>query len=235
MSTKPFKIQIPTQIVRSSKFTSGEFILLAKILQAYYSQPGKEKPLTFTIDHKAFMYYLFFKDNNTFKKNINGLHEKKVIENKIDSLPRKGGLEITLNKLVIPEFNKERGYFTQLPYFVLNREVIEAVGHVGVRLLYYYRSYINAKDSLKQYCFVAETTTAGHLNITEKTVIKYNKFLKKQRFIKIEQHKLHDTGAHDPENGDKLIFTKYNNHYFLRLENIEKFCEEYRSLLAQNV
>lgn len=232
MENKAFKIQIPTQIVRSNKFTASEFILLAKIIQAYYRQTGKEKSLTFKIDHKAFMFYLFFKDNNTFKKNITGLYEKKIIENEIKSLPRKGGLEITLNQLVIPEFNKKRGYFTELPYYVLNREIIEGVGHVGVRLLYYYKSYINAKDYSKQYCFVAESTAAEHLNITEKTVIKYNKFLKDRKFIKIEKHKLHNSDSYD-EN-DKLIFTKYNNHYYLKMDNIQNFCEEYRSLLAQN-
>jgi hypothetical protein len=235
MSNKQFNIQIPTQIVRSSKFTSGEFILLAKILQAYYSQTGKEKSLTFTIDHKAFMYFLFFKDNNTFKKNIKKLCDMNIIENEINNLPRKGGLEITLNKVVIPEYNKERGYFTQLPYFVLNREVIEGVGYVGVRLLYYYKSYINAKDFTKQYCFVAESTTATDLNITEKTVIKYNKFLKDRKFVKIEKHKLHELGSYSSINGKEVLnYIKYNNHYILQMDKVEKFCDESRSLLTQN-
>lgn len=229
---KQFEIQIPTQVVRSKKITSSEFILIAKMLQAYYSQTGKEKSLTFSIDHKAIMYLLFFRDNKTFKKTLDGLYEKKLIENKVESLPRKGGLEITLNELVVPELNKKRGYFTQLPYFVLNREVIEAVGHVGVRLLYYYKSYINAKDNSKQFCFVAETTTAEDLNITEKTVIKYNKFLASRKFIKIEKHKLQDNGFYSNDN--KILFTKYNNHYFLRMDKIDEFCEEYRALLVQN-
>ncbi|WP_203289832.1 hypothetical protein [Metabacillus sp. cB07] len=232
MATKDFKIQIPTQLVRSDKFTAAEFILTAKLLQAYYSQPGKDKPLEFAIDHKAFMHYLFFKGNNTFKKALNGLHNKKIIENKIEVLPRKGGLYIKLNKVVIPEFNKQRGYFTQLPYYVLSREVIEAVGHVGVRLLYYYKSYINAKEPLKQFCFVAEATAAGHLNITEKTVIKYNKYLKTRKFIKVEQHKLKENECEYDSNG-KLVFTKFNNHYFLRLDKIKEYCEEQSSSLVQ--
>lgn len=235
---KEFKIQIPTQVVRSKKFTASEFVLLAKILQAYYKQPGKEKPLTFSIDHKAFMYYLFFKDNETFKKNLIGLFVKGVIESELYDkenqkikLPRKGGLQLTINKLIIPAFNKERGYFTQIPYYVLNREIIEAVGYVGVRLMYYYKSYINEREPLKQFCFVAETTTAEDLNITEKTVIKYNKFLKVKKFIKIEKHKLENSETYD-ENG-KLLFEKYNNHYFLRLENVSKYCSQYRENLSQ--
>lgn len=233
---KEFKIQLPTQIVRSNKFTAGEFILLAKLIQAYYTQSGDGKSLTYNIDHKAFMHFLFFKDNKTFKNNLEGLYKKKIIENEIDKLPRKGGLEITLNKLVIPEFNKKRGYFTQLPYFVLNREVIEAVGHVGVRLLYYYKSYINAKDYTKQFCFVAESTTAEDLSITEKTVIKYNKLLAARKFVKIEKHELNTNNEYTTINGkDKLLFTKYNNHYILKMDNVEKFCEESRALLAQNI
>lgn len=227
---KKFNIQIPTQIVRSNKFTSGDFILLAKIMQAYYSQSADDKPLTFSIDHKLFMHLLFFKDNATFKKNLKGLVEKKVVQCEYESLPRRGGLELTLNKLVIPEFNKERGYFTQLPYTLLNREVIQAVGHVGVRLMYYYKSYINAKNPLKQFCFVAEETAADHLGITAKTVIKYNTLLKKRKFVKIEKHELHKTDDYDDD--VKLVFKKYNNHYTLRLDKVEEFCEESRTKLA---
>lgn len=242
--TKDFKIQIPTQIVRSKKITTGEFILCAKLIQAYYSQAGDEKPLTFTIDHKYIMHYLDFKDNKTFKMHLKGLCAKGLIESKLYDkekksveLPRKGGLEITLNKIVVPEFNKERGYFTQLPYIVLNREVIEAVGHVGVRLLYYFKSYINAKEHTKQYCFASEETIADDLGIAKKTVIKYNKLLAKWKFIKIDKHELENTYTYTPtQNGkEKYLYTRYNNHYFIRMDKIEKYCEESRPLLAQNV
>ncbi|TYS46747.1 hypothetical protein [Bacillus infantis] len=180
------------------------------------------------------MYYLFLEDNKTFKKHLQGLCEKKIITNEIKSLPRKNGLEITLNELVIPELNKKRGFFTQLPTNVLNREVIQVAGHVGVRMLYYYKSYINAKDWSKQYCFVAEETAAEDLGITVKTIIKYNTLLKKWKFLKIDKHEVGHGYGDNKHGQEQLLFTKYNNHYFLRQDEIDKFCEEHRSNLTQN-
>lgn len=215
---KKFKVQIPTEIVRSKEYSAGEFILLAKLIQAYYLP--KEKSLTIPIDHKKFMFFLFIKDNDTFKDLLKGLYEKGVITNEIDKLPRKGAIEITLNSEVIPELNK-KGYFTQMPVNVLNRDVIEAVGQIGVRLLYYYTSFINAKDNRKQFAHVGEERTSIDLAITEKTVIKYNKILEKKKFLKIEKHKSENTFNYQ----DKYVFHKYNNHYFIRQDKIDEFCE----------
>lgn len=233
---KDFNIQIPTNLVRNKEVSMGEFALCAKLIQVYYSQYGDDKSLTFTVDHRAIMYYLSINDNDTFKKYLKGLYKNEIILNKIDKLSRKGDLEITLNENIIPELNKE-GHFTQLPYYVLNREILKAAGFIGLRLLYYYKSYINAKDYDRQFCFVAIETTSQDLDITEKTIIKHNKLLQKLKFIKIEKHELHNTYDYIPiANGkEKYFYTRYNNHYILRLEKIEEFCEKKRSLLVENV
>ncbi len=223
--SKKFKVQIPTKIVRSNSLTAIEFVLLAKLIQAYYI-PTK-KSLTIPIDHKAIMYFLLIKDQATLKKHLKTLFEKGIIENEIETLPRKGALEINLNKNVIPELNKE-GLFTQMPVTVLNREIIEAVGHVGVRMLYYYKSFINLKQPTKQFCFVSEETTSEDLGITEKTVIKYNKILEKRKFIKIEKHKSQNEYNYQ----DRYVYYRYNNHYFIRQDKIDEFCEKSTSLLA---
>ncbi|MGD7051439.1 hypothetical protein [Sutcliffiella horikoshii] len=222
---KAFKVQIPTDIVRNNEYTAGEFTLLAKLIQAYYIP--KVKNLSLNIDHKALMFYLFIKDHDTFKKHLKGLFEKGAIKNEITTLPRKGPLVIELSDEIIPQLNK-KGHFTQMQSNVLSRDVIEAVGYIGVRLLYYYESYINYKDIARRFCWIGEETTANDLGITEKTVIKYNKFLEKRKFIKIDKHKSENGYNHN----DQYVYFRYSNHYFIRHDKITEFCEKSSSLLA---
>lgn len=226
-----FKVQVPTEIVRSKEYTDKEFVLLAKLIHIYYMIPEEQKSLTFGIKHKDVMFYTGIKDNDTFKKSLKGLYEKNAIKNEIISLPRKGGIEISLNEEVIPEMN-QNGYFTQLQSEVLSKNAIDVVGHNGVRLLYYYQSYINTNDPKKTFCFVAEVTTAEDLGITEKTVIKYNKLLEKNKFIKIERHKVEQNYYTTKKGNESYLFTKYNNHYYIKYKNISSFCEKTSGLLA---
>lgn len=222
---KVFEVQIPTEIVRSSEYTVGEFTLLAKLIQAYYMR--KDRKLTLQIDHRALMFYLTIKDNKTFKEHLKGLHKKKVIGDIPEQLPRKGALEITLNKEVIPELNK-KGYFTQMPTNVLSKQVLDQIGSTGVRILYYYKSHVNTKEYTKQFCFVAEETTAEDLGIAEKTVIKYNKILEKNLFVKIDKHKSENEFNYK----DKYVYHRYNNHYTIRQDKIDQFYEKSSALLA---
>ncbi|ETI68133.1 hypothetical protein [Neobacillus vireti] len=219
-----FKIQVPTEIVKNKEYSDKEFVLLAKLIQIYYRIPETQKSLTFGILHKDVMFYSGIKDNDTFKETLKGLYDKGAIKNKVETLPRKGGIEIILNEEVIPQMNKE-GFFTQLSSEVLNKNIIDAVGHSGIRLLYFYKSYINSKTN-KNHCYVAEETTAEILGMTKKTVIKYNKLLQKHKLLKIEKHESEHAYYTTKKGTESYLFTKYNNHYFIRYENIENFSEK---------
>jgi hypothetical protein len=209
-----FQIQIPTEIVRNKNINAMEFVLLAKLIQTYYISGKKEE---FELHHKNLIFYMAIGDNNTFKKAYNSLVDKGYILDTIDTLPRKGGITVRLNMSVIPELNKGIA-FTQLDSNILSKSVIEEIGHLGVRLIYYYQSYINKKDG-KHYCFVSEEKIADHLGITKKTVITYNKKLKKSKLVKIVQHELKDNGEYI---GERLEFKKYNNHYYVREDKLNE-------------
>jgi hypothetical protein len=148
-----FKIQIPQSIVRSNKISDKEFVLLAKLIQTYKSQPGDEKSLTFTIiSYKKLMNYVNITDQRTFTACLKGLSKNNYITNEINRLPRNEKLTISLSTNVIPELTDEK-LFTQLESWVINMSVIEKVGHTGVRMLYYLMSWINYTQSGKDHCY----------------------------------------------------------------------------------
>lgn len=211
-----FKIQIPNSIVRSGTFSPVEFVMIGNLIQAYYMQPGDNKQYIFEIDHSNFMHYSKVKKNETFKKYLSNLHNNGIILNEIDKLPRKDGLKIHINSnLINPE------YFTQMEYSTLSRKVIDKVGHTGIRLLYYYESFINRKNN-KEFCFVSIETIQKELGLSNKTITEYNKKLKAAYFIKVEANPI-DHEYFTTSKGDRLLFTKYNNHYYVKQENISKF------------
>lgn len=213
--SKVFQIQLPMSIIRNPDINCVTFYVYAKLIQHYYVHKGKSNMLQ--IDHKKFMYFSNINSNKTFKKVIDSLYENKLIKNKIEQLPRSGLIEIELNDF----FNKEKNYqFAQLPFYLLDKCVLEEIGYEGYRLLYYYKSYIN---DARQYCFCSRETIARDIGVSDNTVDKYNKILKKWKLVKITKHELKGTGEFEiNEFGtEKESFTKYNNHYVLRFDQFE--------------
>lgn len=228
--TEVWKVQIPTEIVRDNSLNAIEFVVLAKLIQAYSFE---NKPV-YKVDHKILMGFLNIRDNKTLKDALKTLHKQGYILNEIIDLPRKSsnGICIELNPKVITGLN-DGTVFTQLSKNVLDKSVIAAVGYIGVRLIYYYKSYINEKDMQKQYAHPAEETIARDLGISKTTVIEYNKKLKKHKLVKIESHELSHSNEYKRV-GDRqmVVFTKYNNHYTIRHKNIDEFPEKNGSKLV---
>lgn len=195
-----------------------EFVLLAKIIQAYQ----KIKMDEFELHHKNLIFLLNIGDNNTFKKSYNHLFEQGYLLHKLDKLPRKGGISVKINTDIIPELNKDC-MFTQVTSKVLDKCVIDEIGYIGIRLIYYYQSYTNKKDG-KLHCYASEETIADHLGISKRTVINYNNKFKKNKLVKIDAHDLKETGEYETKgNSEVLVFNKYNNHYFVKEDKIEEF------------
>lgn len=227
---KDFKIQVPQSIVRNKDITDREFVLLAKLIQAYYTQPGNEKELTFTIDHKQIMYFTNLPNRKKFVECLKELHKHGLITNKIQSLPKKNGLEITLSQNVIPELNKKQ-LFVQLESYVLHRSIIEKVGHTGVRVLYYIKSYINYKQLGKDHCYASEKLMANNLGLTEKTIIKYIKILEKIKLIKIKRYPAKTSYRVDKNGNENLLFERPNNDIYIKHENFKKYIDKQTTLL----
>lgn len=222
-----FKIQVASEVIKNSKLTHESFLIYCKLIQHFYVNKGESNSIL--IDHKKFMYFSNIKSNQTFKKCINQLYEYGLIENKIDKLPRTGLVEVILNSIYLS--TKKDFSFAQLPYFILDRCVINSIGLEGIRLLYYFKSYIN---NGMQFCFSSRETIAREIGSNPKTIDKYIKLLKDYKFIKISKHDLQSTGEYIKKNEfskEKAEFKKFNNHYHLQLD---KFKDIHSRLKKEN-
>lgn len=204
-------VQVPDEIIRNKyfdldKYSFGVYTLL---LFLQFRQFGKQE---LDIDHRNLMHKLYISDTRTLKKALKVLHKNGLIKEDVHRLPTKGSIKITLNDLPF-----ETQAFTQLPVTVFNK--VEHIGLIGLRLMFYYESYINRYgEAEKQFCFASLETISDHLKFDEDTITKYNQTLSKNRLLKVTKHKLECTYEYDEF--DNIIFTKYNNHYHVKLDNI---------------
>lgn len=202
--------QIPDEIIKNElfKIDAYTFSVYALLKHLHFRNFNNNE---MQIDHNKLKHKLYISDNRTLKKALTELHKQQIILEYINKLPTKGALKLTFDP--VPFKSKK---FTQLPVTVFNK--IEHIGVIGLRLLFYYESFINRKDKPeKQFAFPAIETTAETLKINKETVIKYNEILRKNKLLKIQKHQLMWDGEYD---NDDLLYVKYNNHYFVRLENI---------------
>lgn len=208
---KKLVIQIPDEVIRNKdlKIDSKTFAIYTYLKFLHFRNYKNNE---IEINHNQFKHKLYISDNRTLKKCFLKLHKEQIIMELINKFPTKGALTLTFD----PEAINSKT-FTQLPATVLNK--IEHIGTIGLRLLFYYESFINRKDDpSKQFAFPAIETISKHLGINKETIMNYNKLLKKHKLIKIKKHKLEWNGEYD--NLDQPLFTKYNNHYYINLENL---------------
>ncbi|QJI52337.1 hypothetical protein [Psychrobacillus phage Perkons] len=203
-------IQIEDEIIRNKlfKLDANTFVIYAYLKYLHFRTFGKNE---MEIDHNFLKNKLYINDNRTVKRSLEVLHKQGVILELINKLPSKGGIKVTFNDETI-----ESNSFTQLPVTILHK--IEHIGVLGVRLLFYYESFINRNsDITEQFAFPSVETTAETLGISFKTVYKYNEILKEKKLLKVDKHEL-DLDGYD--NLDNALFTKYNNHYYVKLDKL---------------
>ena len=163
------------------------------------------------------MFYMGIKSNKKFKEVLDDLCERKLIVSKIETLPRRGFLTIELNTY----FNSSnKDYcFTQLPVRILDKDILDDIGHQGVRMIFYLKSYINNPN---EFCYCSTKRMEDELDMSENTIIKYTDMLHKKKYIKKVKHKLQSNYeyAEDEFGNEKEVFTKYNNHYHIQYEKM---------------
>jgi hypothetical protein len=211
MKPSKSKIQLPTAIVRNEGFNLNalDFVVVA-ILKYFFYKNNEDARLV--IDHKVIMNKLGIRDTRTLKTVFSSLYQNKIILNEVKKLPNRGLIELSLN---IEIFKQQEGHFTQLPTRLL--DYITILTYTGYRLLYYYQSFINLKTINRHYAFPGFEKICKDLRITDKTLDKYNKHLVKHKMLKIIKHELKEFGYNDD---GKLLFHKYQNHYYVRLDNM---------------
>jgi DNA-binding MarR family transcriptional regulator len=212
---KIFEIQLPTEIIRNSEVRHDTFYVFAKLIQHYYMQQVKN--CTLHIDHKKFMFYANIKSNQTFKRCMNELCELGLVKGKVKKLPRHGLIEIELNSIYVK--NGKDYYFAALPYYFLDKHMLDVMGYEGYRLMYYFRSHISSYD---KFCFSSQEKIAEVIGSSPNTVDKYCKILKKMKLIRIIKHEVGSTGEFEIVKGEEReVYTRYNNHYYIRADKFE--------------
>lgn len=197
-------LHVPTEIVRNIGFNIDEksFAVYAFLLHEKF----KSYSDVIQVDHNTLKSILQFKDNRTLKKCFKVIHEQGLIKSPVKKLPINKHLEV---ELLYP---CREDWFTQLPVNLLRR--INDVGYTGFRLMYYYESYIDRSNILKDFCYPSYITICEDLKIKNDKLSKHNNELKKLKLISITKHEVQ---FDDPLDEDR--FTKFNNHYKVNLYN----------------
>lgn len=204
---KKIMIQVPDYIIRNTdiKMDANTFGVYTYLKFHHFLSINKDESME--IDHNKLKSKLGISDNRTVKKCLINLHKLGIILEYIDKLPSNGALNITLNQDT--HIDKQ---FTQLPATILNR--IDNIGLIGLRLIYYYESYINRKDRFdKQFAYPSIEITSKDLKVNKNTILTYNEMLVKNKLIKINKAKLE---YHE----DSSFFDKYYNKYHVLVEKL---------------
>jgi len=201
-------VKVPNEVIRNEtvKISSGDFVLYLRLCYLYFKNYQKEE---IEIDHKKLMINIGITDTRTLKKRLQSLHKNKLIKNEIKSLPRRGNMKIVFNS----DFFQKGKYFTMMNTRIFN--YIHKLNEHSIRILFYYKSHINLndEDKSKKYCFVGLETIKNNLKMGWDTLLKANDELTDYNLIRVVKHKLKTDYSYN-EN-DELIFTKYNNHYYV--------------------
>ncbi|MET3505578.1 hypothetical protein [Halalkalibacter oceani] len=215
MSDKVFKLQLLTEeVVRNPALKSSAFLLFAKLCELY----GRCKSELLEVNHTALKNYLSVSDNRSLKLIFNNMYENKLILNEIKSFPKKKALQVHINKEMTTLHSKN--YFTQVDIRLLDKRIVDQIGSVGVRLIYYYESRINRLELYKDRCYASISTISQETGISKNTIMKYNEILKKNKLIRIKKHKLEHAGWE--KDGNMIDYVQYANHTYVKLENITK-------------
>lgn len=200
-------VQVPTEVVRNIGFNLDEksFTVFAYLLFKKFRSLDKDNVLE--IDHVTLKKVLGINDNRTLKRCFDVLYDQKLIKDPVNKFPVRSKLNIEL----LHPYREE--WFTQLPLDLLNS--INDIGYTGFRLMYYYESYINRNEIMKDFCYPSYETICDDLKIKNDKLSKYNNELKKLKFISITKHEVQFDNPLDEDR-----FTRYNNHYRVNLFNI---------------
>ncbi|MBT2759871.1 hypothetical protein [Paenibacillus sp. ISL-20] len=204
--SKPLFVHVPNNVVRDGNLSSIDFCVFMRLLFLLFITNSKD---TIEVDIAKFKRVLNINDNRTLKSSIERLRKLGYICNNVKFNRRStSSVVINMNKIDL------KNNFTRLPTSIF--KYIADIGHPGVRLLFYYESYINRKDSLRLYCYPSNETIKAETKLSNRSIIEYNKRLVKSKLLKMTQH------DPEPEYDDigELSWNRWNNHYDVRLENL---------------
>ncbi|MEJ3719144.1 hypothetical protein WGM54_14075 [Paenibacillus polymyxa] len=212
-------ILIRNDVVRDPKLSVNGFAFVLYLKYLYWKTGSKFEFEVFTTEVKD---YLCISDNKTIKTIFKELYNLRYLLKEVEELKQNKPILLTLNKdkFLTSTSKEETEYFTQLPINVLYAMRDRKLDRKEVRILYYLKSYTNHTNSKKMYCYPGiETTMTRELNMSKNTIPKYTKQLEEKGILSIEKNAIHTSYQYDDEG--KLLFNKYNNHYYLNYDRLE--------------
>lgn len=173
----------------------------------------QQRKYSLEVDINKLRSILNVEDNRTIKTAFKNLVAQGYILNNVEIVKRKPST-VAINKKKIEKGNQ----YTQLPTALIGK--VDSIGHRGIRLLYYYESYVNRSSGLKQFAYPGFKRICIETSVNQDTLDKYNDILIKEKLLKVQKH----DPEHVYENEEDEIgrIHKHNNHYEVRLDNILK-------------
>lgn len=202
-------VKIPNGVIRDPNLSSLDFVLLIKLKMLQFVNHSDK----FMINSKDHIKIPFgVSDNRTIKKSLDNLFRQSYILNEVILDSRSMG-EVHLNSELL---NPHKGYTCIYTSLLKHTPVVDST---GIRLICYYESYINRIVSgANKFCFCGVDTITKDTGLSNNTIIKYNRLLHDKGLVTVEKHRTGTEYKYD-EN-DKIIFSKYNNHYTVNWDKI---------------
>ena len=206
-SKEKLYLKVPSSIVRNDDFylSNDEFMLYSLLCYFYFRKYGQKEII---LNIRYVKEFFGIKDNRVLKNRLNKLNDHNLIENRISIIPRRNEMPIIFNDNLYNSYD----VFTLISTEVFELYEAGKINQHAFRLITYYKSHIN-KSMNNNYCFVGYDTLVTKLKASKTTILEANKMLKNEKLIKVVKHKLEPT--YEYSSLDKLIYNKYNNHYYV--------------------
>lgn len=216
------ELLIPNDVIRDPNLSSEEFSVYAVLIRLYFSKKEEVNPIQ--VNHKRISERLGIPKNETLKKYINGLYEKELILNKVDALPRKGLIGITLNESRLP-VKGSNITFTQTTESIVSSECVSQIKMKGIRLYFYLKSYMDTRHT-PSFAYPSMDRISAETGIAKNTIRKHLSLMKNKRFIDIQHSDKQSSKESYYGEYDQVITTGYQNKYFLYDHHIDEYARK---------
>lgn len=163
------KIQIDKNIIRNNGYNLRAYDLIIYVKLLLISE--KVKSDTLLLDHKVFKDMVMVSDNRTLKKSLTTLYEHGLLKSKCDSMPKKGGLSITVNKI------------DSTDTIEINNDIFKYISDlkiIGMHIVFYLKTYLD--DINYDYTKLIEyDTISKRLMLNKDTIVTHMRFIKENK------------------------------------------------------
>lgn len=217
-SEKEQRISILTNAIRNPNLSQIDFSVIMYLQFTIWKRGMRYE---FEVLSNEVKFYTNVYENKTLNKSFVNLFKQGYLLQEIGKRQPNIPILFKLNKSKFSiQDRKDDEYFTALPINVMYSLKDGKLNHKEIRFLYYIQSYINPKSKIKSCYAGIDTRMSDELNLSRTTIMALHKELSKKKLISVTKHPLGTSFEYDVD--DNLIRSRFNNHYQIRYENIQK-------------